>query len=183
MTTKIVPKVMPREEFYELIERSRADTSTRGSSADAKVLKTVMADLENKVVRSYARRCNEEAVALNRWDIRAVGHIVSDGLADFGFRDFIAWLIGKGMTAVDSVITNPDNLAKFLSKEKTKVQSTSFNYAMVDAFLDRDMKWITDRPAWVTLGEKFDETSDEIYGRYPKTTAVAVTWGTYDPDS
>jgi hypothetical protein len=182
MTTKIVPKIMPRDEFYELIERARADTAVRGSSADAKVLKTVMADLENKVVRSYARRYDAEAAALNRWDVRAVGHIITGGLSDFGFTDFRAWLIGKGMAAVDAVLANPDDLADFLPAEPVKVQSTSFHYAMVDAFLARDMKWITDRPVSLTVGESFDEISEEIFALYPKTTAVALAWDAYDDE-
>jgi hypothetical protein len=99
-----------RDEFWELIDRS-----LRGNESDpdaqATTLEELLKALPGDEILSFADLFSELHHRADRWDIRAVGYLLEDGIGDDAFDYFRSWLIGRGERMFEMALAEPDALA------------------------------------------------------------------------
>ncbi len=167
---------MLRDRFYALIDAAREDGAPTAPSADLEALQEVLAALVNDELRDFVRAYDDELLRLNRWEVWAVGCVAEGGMSDDGFHYFRSWLIGKGMSAVDAVLADPDSLADHLDDGEHENENEELEYVGSDLLEERGLEdprgvdgapHADDDPA----GEPFDE--DTVDAQYPRTAAAA----------
>lgn len=65
-------------------------------------------------VIEFQARFDEAMAAANLIDLWGAAYLINGGCSDDGFRDFRAWLVGRGRHAYESALKNPDSLASIL---------------------------------------------------------------------
>ena len=109
---------MDRARFYELIDGAREGVEDTAPSADADALGTALEALDDEDLQGFVAAFDAELARLNRWSVREAGFVASGGMNPVDFRWFRAWLVGKGLAAVETALTAPDDLADLLGEDE-----------------------------------------------------------------
>ena len=65
-------------------------------------------------VVEFQARFDEAMAAANLLDLWGAAYLINGGCSDDGFRDFRAWLVGRGRHAYEAALKHPDSLADIL---------------------------------------------------------------------
>ena len=91
------------------------DTAYRADGPDHfEALKAELDRLTWMDVIAFQARFDEAVAAANTIDMWGAAYLINGGCSDDGFRDFRAWLVGRGRHAYEAALKNPDSLAEVL---------------------------------------------------------------------
>jgi hypothetical protein len=119
---------------------------------------------------------DEAMAAANLIDLWGAATLIQGGCSDDGFRDFRAWLVGRGRHPYEAALKNPDSLADILDGdpidgfglETAALRVYEAKTGMSDFYerLDREEK---DLPPPPPEGVDWDfEDQDEMKRRFPR---------------
>jgi hypothetical protein len=157
-------------EFFALIDTARPGKTPDSPSADADVLREVLAELPDDQVVAFAAEFRRQLVRLNQWSLWDAGYAASGGMGDDAFHYFRSWLIGKGAEVVDLALTDPGKLVPYLDTDE--LENELLEYAADDVLEDRGIDDDAGEDAHIDAepaGEPFDEDTSEL--RHPKLSA------------
>src|SRR5262249_11979100 len=102
---------MEWKQFWKIIEDAyRADGPDQFES-----LKERLARLSWPEIVAFQARFDEAMAAANRIDLEGAAYLINGGEhGGEGFRDFRAWLVGRGRHPYEAALKNPDSLADIL---------------------------------------------------------------------
>ncbi len=139
-------------------------------------LKDRLAGLKWFEVVEFQARFDELMTAANRIDLWGAAYLINGGCSDDGFRDFRAWLVGRGRHVYEAALKNPDTLVDVLDGDP--VDGYGLDVAAVRAYealtgkadfyerLDRAEK---DNPPPPPEGVDWDfEDEAEMRRRFPR---------------
>ncbi len=101
---------MQNETFWELIEKSKIDTSDCEDQSEN--LLDLLSNLEPAEIVSFQEHFDKKLVDSFRWDLWAVAYLVNGGASDDGFLYFRGWLASQGKDYFEAALANPENAAK-----------------------------------------------------------------------
>jgi uncharacterized protein DUF4240 len=158
------------DRFYDLIESARTGSAPTDPSADAEELRTLLTAVEDEDLLGFVRTFEAEHERLNTWAVWGAGYVAAGGMSDDGFRYFRSWLIGKGRDAVETALTDPDDLADFL--DGSTVENEELEYAAFDLLEERglDRELVEQDTDSDPTGVPFDE--DTVATTYPRIAAA-----------
>ena len=165
---------MPRDRLYALIDAARDGGGPESPSVDPDALREVVAALDPDELSGFVLAFDDELIRLNRWSVWGAGYVANGGMGDDDFHYFRCWLIGKGRSAVDAVLEDPDALADHL--DAAGLENEGLEYVGLDLLEERglpdprddaDRAYADDEPS----GQPFDEGAVEA--AYPRTAAAS----------
>ncbi|HUR54757.1 MAG TPA: DUF4240 domain-containing protein [Gemmataceae bacterium] len=139
-------------------------------------LKAELGDLKWFEVVAFQARFDEAMLAANKIDLWGAAYLINGGCSDDAFRDFRAWLIGRGRHPYEAALKNPDSLADILDGDPVDgfgldaaaVRVYEAKTGMSDFYerLDREEK---DMPPPPPEGDDWDfEDEAEMRKRFPR---------------
>jgi hypothetical protein len=163
---------MEWKSFWRIIE-----DAYRPSGPDHfEALKDRLGELKWFELVEFQARFDELMAAANKIDLWGAACLINGGCSDDGFRDFRAWLVGRGRHAYEAALKNPDSLADILDGDP--VDGFGLDAAAVRVYeaktgkadfyerLDREEK---DLPPPPPEGDDWDfEDESEMRRRFPK---------------
>ena len=91
------------------------DTAYRADGPDHfESLKSELDRLKWFEVVEFQARFDEAVAAANLIDLWGAAYLIQGGCSDDGFRDFRAWLVGRGRHPYEAALKHPDSLADIL---------------------------------------------------------------------
>lgn len=144
--------------------------------AHFEALKAELGDLKWFEVVAFQARFDEALAAANKIDLWGAAYLINGGCSDDAFRDFRAWLVGRGRHAYEAALKHPDSLADVLDGDPVDgfgldaaaVRVYEAKTGMSDFYdrLDREEK---DLPPPPPEGDDWDfEDETEMRKRFPK---------------
>ena len=144
--------------------------------AHFEALKAELGDLTWFEVVAFQARFDESLAAANKIDLWGAAYLINGGCSDDAFRDFRAWLVGRGRHAYEAALKNPDTLADILDGDPVdgfgldaaavRVYETKTGMSDFYDRLDREEK---DLPPPPPEGDDWDfEDETEMRKRFPK---------------
>jgi len=160
---------MTNDRFWDLISQAGAGSS---ASAAPNQLKKVLERLEDNEILEFGHKFYENLCELNQWNLWAAGHVITGGMGDDSFHYFRSWIIGKGKTAFDLALRDPDELAPLIDDQE--VDNELLEYVALEVLEERHIKEDprdrADRfPDDDPIGEPFEEAT--VASRFPKIAA------------
>ena len=167
---------MEWKHFWKVIEAAyRADGPDHFEA-----LKAELDGLPWFAVVAFQARFDEAVAAANRLDLWGAAYLIQGGASDDAFRDFRAWLVGRGRHAYEAALKNPDTLADILDGDPVDgfgldaaaVRVYEAKTGMSDFYdqLDRAEK---DAPPPPPEGDDWDfEDEAEQRRRFPRLAAL-----------
>lgn len=157
---------MTNERFWDLIEQARAGSS---ASATPSELKKVLERLGDDEIMGFGHKFCENLCELNQWNLWAAGHVITGGMGDDSFHYFRSWIIGKGKTAFDIALRDPDEMAPLIDDDE--VDNELLEYVALEVLkeggIKEDPRDRADRfPDDGPIGEPFEEAT--VASRFPK---------------
>jgi hypothetical protein len=161
-------------DFYDIIDAARGrPLSPLAPSADPDRLARELEKLDDGDLLTFGVAFNAELFRLNRWPIWDAGYVAAGGMSDDSFHYFRSWLIGKGRTAVDQVLSDPDGLVDFL--DDAELDNELLEYVAIELLEERgvgpDPRDSSDESAdGEPAGEK-TEDADALDAAWPRLAA------------
>jgi len=103
---------MDMDEFWDIIERTRAAASDRDPDSYTDALAAILRQLSPEQVAEFGFRFTECLRAAYHWDLWHAAYLINDGCSDDAFEDFRAWLISRGREVFERAVRDPDSLAQ-----------------------------------------------------------------------
>lgn len=101
---------MEWKQFWKIIE-----AAYRPSGPDHfEALKDELGRLKWFEVVAFQARFDEATAAAYTLDLWGAAYLINGGCSDDGFRDFRAWLVGRGRHPFEAALKHPDSLADIL---------------------------------------------------------------------
>ncbi len=162
--------------FWNTIDQARGvkpgEPAPKKPSADPDKLGAILKKLPIAEVKDFARHFNDQLLALNKWSIWGAGYVIDGGMSDDSFHYFRSWLIGKGKSAVELALSDPDSLGPYVTEDDLDegVDNELLEYVAIEIIEEageddpRDMD--AGHPDSDPEGEPFDE--DTVAESYPK---------------
>src|SRR5215210_5549489 len=101
---------MEWKQFWKIVDNSYRPDGIEHFEA----LKEWLSHLTWFELIEFQARFDEAMAAANRIDLWGAAYLVNGGCSDDGFRDFRAWLVGRGRHVYEAALKNPDTLADIL---------------------------------------------------------------------
>lgn len=167
---------MSQQEFWELIERSRADND-KDPEAQAGALEELLVGRSSEELQAFDRTYREQLARAYTWDLWGAGYLLEGGMGDDSFDYFRDWLIGRGRSVFERVLADPDELAEVASFEE-EMEAESLRYAVQQAHErthGAELPWDETTPSsspGEPAGEEWDEDDEgELQRRLPRIAA------------
>jgi Protein of unknown function (DUF4240) len=172
---------MNRDQFWNLIERSRRDfrSERRDGNMDGQIyaLRELLLELSPSEVEILDDLLHSYMVDAYAWDLWGAAALLSGGsCSDDGYTDFCSWLISMGRRTFEAALANPDSLAA--SVKDPTVEDFSFEeFQYIPAQVYEEMTgkevpvYSTDYPDH-PRGERMWETPDDLQRQYPQIWAA-----------
>jgi hypothetical protein len=163
---------MEWKQFWRII----ADAYRPDGPDHFEALKAELDTLKWFEVVAFQARFDEAMAAADRIDLQGAAYLINGGEHGDGFRDFRAWLVGRGRHAYEAALKNPDALADILDGEPVDgfgldaaaVRVYEAKTGMSD-FYDRLDRAEKDLPPPPPEGEDWDfEDEAEMRKRFPR---------------
>ena len=106
------PATMDMDQFWDIIERTRAQVPNGARDEYMGALATILRQLSPEQVAQFSYRFIECLRASYHWDLWHAAYLINDGCSDDAFEDFRAWLISMGREVYENARRNPDSLAE-----------------------------------------------------------------------
>lgn len=104
---------MEWKQFWKVI-----DAAARPDGAEHfEALKAQLAALPVEDLTGFQTRFDELTTAANLIDLWGAATLINGGCSDDGFRDFRAWLVGRGRHVYEAALKDPDTLADVVDGE------------------------------------------------------------------
>ncbi|MFO0802871.1 MAG: DUF4240 domain-containing protein [Gemmataceae bacterium] len=131
-------------------------------------------------VIEFQARFDEAMAAANLIDLWGAAYLIQGGCSDDGFRDFRAWLVGRGRHPYEAALKQPDSLADILDGDPVDgfgldaaaIRVYEAKTGMSDFYerLDRAEK---DLPPQPPEGIDWDfESEEEMKRRFPRLSRL-----------
>ena len=128
---------MNEEIFWSFIDQARGEgAGPQSPSADPESLRTILEAESDETVSAFGLRFYEEVARLNQWSLRGAGYVIDGGMSDDSFHYFRSWLIGKGRTAVEQALRDPDGLVEYI-EDPQGVDNELLEYVAVEIMESR----------------------------------------------
>jgi uncharacterized protein DUF4240 len=155
---------MDENEFWALIDRSRAEDAEQEEALEALLTGRSRDELE-----AFDRIYREQLARAYRWDLSGAGYVINGGMSDDSFDYFCDWLISRGRDVFERALTDPESLADVAEGD---VEAEGLRYAVQEAFEAThggEMEITGPSHEGEPAGEEWDE--DEVYDLYPRLAA------------
>lgn len=103
---------MEWDRFWEIV--AEIGPLPAGELCTAPTAASVLGRLKWFEVVAFRVRLDEAMVAADTPDLRAAAGLVQGSALPGAYRDFRAWLVGRGQAAYDAALLDPDSLADIL---------------------------------------------------------------------
>ena len=145
------------DRFWAIIDEARSGSS---ASASPKALSRVLSPLSDREVSAFGHMFYEKLCTLNSWRLWAAGDIIFGvGMSGDSFHYFRSWIIGKGKSAFDTAMKNPDELGPWI--DSREVNNELLEYVAVELMQRRggqDPRELSDcDPDAMPHGQPFEE--------------------------
>jgi len=100
-----------RQEFWDVIERVRADADSADADAVAARATEILALLPPVQIVAAAQVLWDLMADSYRGDLWAAAYLINGGASDDGFEYFRGWLITQGREVFERAVADPDSLA------------------------------------------------------------------------
>ncbi|MFN8139616.1 MAG: DUF4240 domain-containing protein [Fimbriimonadales bacterium] len=150
--------------FWEIIESSRGN-----ANAISRQLQT----LQPAEIEGWNRTFWELHSAAYRWDLWGAAYLILGGCSDDSFDYFRAWLIGKGRTAYEAALQNPESLVTVVTDEDIEedCENESLMSVAEDAYemvTGQHLHYTSSQPP-DPIGEEWEE--EDLPTRFPLLNA------------
>ena len=163
---------MEWKQFWRIV----ADAYRADGPDHFEALKAELDRLKWFEVIAFQARFDEALAAAHLIDLWGAAYLIQGGCSDDGFRDFRAWLVGRGRHPYEAALKNPDTLADILDGDPVDgfgldaaaVRVYEAKTGMSDFYerLDREEK---DLPPPPPEGPDWDfDDEAELRRRFPK---------------
>lgn len=166
---------MTEDTFWDIIERTHADTHEAQIAALTAVLQSQTIDDILSFQTTYLSLIDRA----DRWDLWGAAYLIIGGCSDDGFDDFRNWLISRGRAVFEAALADPENLADIdLSGE---LQFEDLRYVAYDVYKAKAGREM-DGPVreGKTVGVPFEE--DALAALYPRLAQVLPRKKAPEPD-
>jgi hypothetical protein len=152
--------MLDEEEFWSLIDRSRAVLSGKGRDGNqerqARELTRLLVLSGRDTALGFAQRavlCHHE---LYDWRIWAAAYVLLGGCSDDAFFDFRCWVISMGRRAYEAALENPDSLV-------VPARDGTVEALVFEGFLD-----VPDNAYRAITGRKFPANTFPLHPKVPR---------------
>ncbi len=164
---------MTTDQFWQIIEEARGGSSPELASASSHDLAAILAKLSDEQVKEFVKHFYNCLIELNRWNIWGAGYVVSGGMGDDSYHYFRSWIIGKGRSAYNQALSDPDLLGPWIDNPE-EMDNEELEYVALNVLESRGVEDdprddIEESPDDDPQGEPFDE--DEVERSYPRLSA------------
>jgi hypothetical protein len=168
LTTMSAP-IIADEKFWSVIDQARAGSS---ASASPERLSEILNRLGDDEVLDFGHMFYEKVCDLNKWRLWAAGYVIAGGMSDDSFHYFRSWIVGKGKSAFEVAMKDPDELGSLV--DNNEVDNELLEYVAVNILeqrgVEEDPRDRSDRRAdEEPTGEPFEE--DTVAG-FSKTRRI-----------
>lgn len=118
---------MNLDQFWNLIEQSRADTNDCDEQG-AKLIE-LLAQLPPEEIKNFDLQFHALMAQSYRWDWWAVGYIVNGGCSDNGFEYFRAWVISQGRGYYEAALKDAARAGDNANPERDDWECEAVMYA------------------------------------------------------
>ncbi len=167
-------EAMKEERFWAIIDATLplADDPVRQKQALVAALKKMKPD----DIAAFQAAFTETVDRAYTWDLWGAAYVIHGGCSDDGFEYFRRWLVSKGREVFETVVNDPERLAKMELEPGPDggFQFEEFGYAGMEAWeaaggqgklMDQiDIPKATTEPD----GEPFEEDEDHLSARFPR---------------
>ncbi|MDX2289352.1 MAG: DUF4240 domain-containing protein [Hyphomicrobiaceae bacterium] len=167
-------EAMSEERFWAIIDATvpLADDPERQKQALLAALKTLKAD----DIAAFEAAFREHVDRAFTWDLWGAAYVVHGGCSDDGFEYFRVWLLSKGREVFETVLNDPDRLARMELEPGPDglFEFEEFAYVAAKAWkavgAEGDISAKIDVPAGLgdPDGEPFEEDEDHLSVRFPR---------------
>ena len=163
---------MTTEQFWQTIDRARTGTTSMTPSASPEKLADILKAMPVEDLKSFLVHFYSRLVELNNWNLWGAGYVIAGGMSDDSFHYFRSWIVGKGQSAYDQALADPDQLGPWIDDDE--VDNELLEYVALEILEARGVEEdprddieasADDEPK----GEAFDE--DEVERSYPRLAA------------
>ncbi len=153
---------MTENEFWNLIDTSRAEAGERNVEGQVVVLVAALAGLPTEDIISFQKHFS--GFSREAYDFRLFAAAsVLDDLSDDGFHDFRSWLVSRGKTAFFRCLNDPETLAEIAD--------------LGDRVAVEEMGWVASEAYKQKTGrDDFDLLSESV--PYPEFRNYDLKWVT-----
>lgn len=170
---------MTRDAFWEHIKK----TKRKDPDAHVEKLTDRLGKLMPDEVVDFDHWWETMAREAYHWNLWAAAYLINGGCSDDGFRDFRAWLVGRGRHPYEAALKHPDSLADVLDGDPVDgfgldaaaVRVYEAKTGMSD-FYDRLDRAEKDLPPPPPEGDDWDfDDEAEMRARFPKLCHLYLT--------
>ena len=169
---------MDEQRFWAIIDRTALHEADPEGQTDA--LRAELEGLSADEVLAFRNIFEAQLARAYTWDLWAAAYIAHGGASDDGFEYFRRWMVSKGRVVFERLLAHPDDLPDVLVYDIEGVlEFEEILYVTNDVWSEKSGQDAAEMPielASVTLGrepqgEPFDEDSEHLERRLPKTWA------------
>lgn len=102
-------ETMDNATFWEIIERSRMASPSKGERPDA--LRAVLEQLSPDEIQSFQESYIAQIYEAYTWPLWGAAYVINGGCSDDCFDYFRDWLISEGQTVYEAALKDPETLA------------------------------------------------------------------------
>ena len=171
---------MDRDIFWRMIADSRSALDPRdpdeNQNRQVSSLQAALERLPPADIIAFGDELHALMLEAFRWDLWGVAYIAGDGCSNDVFADFRGWLVSMGRDAYESVLREPDSLARFVADRSVgDLFFERFQYVPAEAYeavVGGEMPTaVKPDPFRKPAGTKWQ--ASELPALFPKTWAAA----------
>lgn len=164
---------MTIDQFWETVEKARGGSSPELPSTPPESLEKAIEKLPVEDVKEFLKHFYACLIELNRWNIWGAGYVIHGGMGDDSFHYFRSWIIGKGRSAYNQALADPDLLGPWID-DPEEVDNELLEYVALEVLESRGVEDdpredVEGSPDDEPQGEPFDE--EEVERSYPRLAA------------
>ena len=162
------------ERFWALIEKS---DPTVDQWVQLEALRTELRKLPAEQLAEFDHVMAALHAQANRWDLWGAAYVIKGGASDDAFHYFRSWLIGKGRSAYDAALADPDSLTDVIADDdEDYAEFEELGYVAQEIWSEQyGEKQMLPSPFSRSeadpAGSPFTEDEDQLARRYPKLWA------------
>jgi hypothetical protein len=152
---------MDRNEFWELVEASRRESTDCEEQAQA--LAALLAQRTPEEIIAFDEQLHARRLESFRWDLWAVAYIAQGGCSNDSFDYFRGWLVAQGREYFEAALASPER-AVDRAEAGRYLECEAMLYVADDAYRERtgdELPLPTVSQADVITGEPAGEQWDE----------------------
>jgi hypothetical protein len=163
--------------FWDIIERTRAPSGDQDQQMAA--LAAELSKLSPAEIEAFGTVFDRLLTETYSWDLWGAAYVIMGGASDDSFEYFRVWLISRGRDVFEAARANPDELAVLIPADFDGIPEFELlAYVASEVWAEKTRADPTEMPTQPDMiysnepsGEPFDETAEDLAGRYPRLWA------------